>query len=110
MANQFTHIADVKVGRVKGNSRTYPQLRLPSQYAELAGKKASLYEIGGHEGDIAFIIRFDSQNHVAPYHGDTHPEGYVWPTGAKCPLSPFEAPARVQIPTGVQIPTRALLF
>jgi hypothetical protein len=45
MTNQFTHIADVKVGRVKGNSWIYPQLRLPSQYAELAGKKAGIYEI-----------------------------------------------------------------
>src|SRR5271157_5356480 len=73
MANQFTHIADVKVGRVKGNSRIYPQLRLPSQYAELAGKKASIYKASGLEGDIAFIIRFDSQNRVAAYHGDTQP-------------------------------------
>jgi integrase len=56
MTSQFTHIADVKVGRVKGNSRIYPQLRLPSQYAELAGKKASIYEIRGE--DTAFIIRF----------------------------------------------------
>jgi hypothetical protein len=38
MTNQITHIADVKVGKVKGNSRIYPQLRLPSQWAELAGK------------------------------------------------------------------------
>jgi len=71
MTNQFTHIADVKVGKVKGNSKIYPQLRLPSRYAELAGKKASIYEISGREGDIAFIIRFDSQNRVAAYHGDT---------------------------------------
>jgi hypothetical protein len=77
MTNQFTHIADVKVGRVKGNSRVYPQFRLPSQYAELAGNKASIYEISGHEGDIAFVIRFDDQNHAAAYHGDTHPEGCV---------------------------------
>ena len=69
MTNQFTHITDVKVGRVKGNSRSYPQLRLPSQYAELVGQKASIYEISGHEGDIAFVIRFDNQNHS--YHGDT---------------------------------------
>jgi hypothetical protein len=75
MTNQFTHIADVKVGRVKGNSRIYPQLRLPSQYAELAGKKASIYEINGQEGDIAFIIRFDNQNHIAAYLGDTLSEG-----------------------------------
>jgi hypothetical protein len=59
MTNQFTHIADVKVGKVKGKSRIYPQLRLPSQYAELAGKKASIYEISGYEGDVAFVIRFD---------------------------------------------------
>jgi hypothetical protein len=71
MTNQFTHIADVKVGKVRGNSRSYPQLRLPSQYAELAGKKASIYEIGGEEGFPAFIIQFDSQNRVAAYHGDT---------------------------------------
>jgi hypothetical protein len=71
MTNQFTHITDVKVGSVKGNSRIYPQLRLPSQYAELVGKKASIYEISGDDGDRAFIIRFDGQNHVAAYHGDT---------------------------------------
>ena len=33
--NLSTHIADVKVGRVKGNSRIYPQQRLPSECAEL---------------------------------------------------------------------------
>ena len=71
MKNQLTHIAGVKVGRVKGNSRIYPQLRLPSQYAELAGKKASLYELSEQEGDVAFIIRFESQNRVAAYHGGT---------------------------------------
>jgi hypothetical protein len=74
MTNQFTHIADVKVGRVKGNSRIYPQFRLPSQYAELAGKKASIYELSGHEEDIAFIIRFDSQNHMAAHRGDVQAE------------------------------------
>jgi len=74
MANQFTHIADVKVGKVKGNSRIYPQLRLSSQYAELAGKKASIYEISWYEEDIAFIIRFDSQNHMAAHRGDTQRE------------------------------------
>ena len=73
MTNKLTHIGDVKVGRVKGNSKIYPQLRLPSQYAELAGKKASIYEISEREGDIAFIIRFDNQNHAAAYHGDTQP-------------------------------------
>ncbi|MGZ7124149.1 MAG: hypothetical protein ACXVIT_11615 [Halobacteriota archaeon] len=39
MIDQLTYIADVKVGKVKGNSRVYPQLRLPSQYAKLAGRK-----------------------------------------------------------------------
>jgi hypothetical protein len=71
MTNQYTHIVDVKVGKVKGNSKIYPQLRLPSQYAKLAGKKASIYEINGDESDPTFIIRFDNQNHVAAYHGDT---------------------------------------
>jgi hypothetical protein len=40
----------MKVGKLNGNSTIYPQLRLPSQYAELAGKTASIYEINGHEG------------------------------------------------------------
>ena len=73
MTNQFTHIADVKVGRVKGSSKIYPQLRLPSQYAELAGKKASIYEMSGPEEGTAFFIRFNgSENEgVAAYHGDT---------------------------------------
>ena len=87
MTNQFTHIADVKVGRVKGKSRIYPQLRLPSQYAELAGKKASIYEMSGPEEDPAFIIRFDNQNHVAAYHGDTLPEGRV-ADGREVPVKP----------------------
>jgi hypothetical protein len=69
MKNQLRHVADIEVGRVKGNSRVYPQLRLPSQYADLAGKKASIYEVSGHEGDTAFVIRFDSQNLEAAYHG-----------------------------------------
>jgi hypothetical protein len=73
MTNQFKHIADVKVGRAKGNSRVYPQFRLPSQYANLAGKKASIYKTIGQDGDIIFVIRFDSQNGVAAYHGDTRP-------------------------------------
>jgi hypothetical protein len=64
MTNQFTHIADVKVGSVKGNSRIYPQLRLPSQYAELAGKKASIYEVN-KQGDVAFIIQFHRQKVAA---------------------------------------------
>jgi hypothetical protein len=55
---QFSHIDDVKVGRVKGNSRIYPQLRSPSQYAELAGKKASQYEISGREGDVESISKY----------------------------------------------------
>ena len=42
MEDQLTHIADVKVGKVKGHSRIYPQLRFPSHYAELVGKKARL--------------------------------------------------------------------
>ena len=87
MTNQLTHIADVKVGKVKGNSRMYPQLRLPSQYAELAGKKASIYEIDGHDGDPSFIIRFDNSNNVAAYHGDTHPEGCV-ANGREVPVKP----------------------
>jgi hypothetical protein len=87
MANQYTHIADVKVGRVKGNSKIYPQLRLPSQYAELAGKKASIYELSGPEGEPTFIIRFDNQNQIAAYLGDTLPEGRV-ADGREVPVQP----------------------
>jgi hypothetical protein len=68
MTNQFTHIADVKVGKVKGNSRVYPQLRLPSRYAELAGKKASIYELSGDDEGVAFIIRFNAEEGVAAYY------------------------------------------
>jgi hypothetical protein len=68
MTNQLRHVAEVKVGRVKGNSRVYPQLRLPSQYADLAGKKASLYEINDIGEEVAFIIRFCPKNSVAAYH------------------------------------------
>lgn len=56
MANKYNHIAEVKVGKVRGNSRTYPQLRLPSQYVELVGQKASIYEMNGPEGDTAFFV------------------------------------------------------
>ena len=52
----LTHVGDVKVGRVKGNSKVYPQLRLPSQYADFAGKKASVYEIKEHNDEIAFLF------------------------------------------------------
>ena len=38
------------------------------------GKKASIYEISWHEEDIAFIIRFDSQNHMAAHRGDIQTE------------------------------------
>jgi len=46
-----------KSGKLKGKSRTYPQLRFPSDYVELAGKKASIYEMNRQEESIAFIIR-----------------------------------------------------
>ncbi len=67
--DQLTHIADVKVGKVKGYSRVYPQLRLPSQYSNLAGKKASVYEIKEHDDEIAFLIRFGTKDSVAAFHG-----------------------------------------
>jgi hypothetical protein len=58
MIDQLTHIADVKVGKGKGGrSRVYLQFRLPSRYADLAGKKASVYEMRGSEEGIAFFIR-----------------------------------------------------
>jgi len=86
MTNQFTHIADVKVGKVKGNSRMYPQLACRVSTRK-AGKKASIYEIRGHVGDPAFIISFDDQNRGAAHHGDTHPEGCV-ANGCEVPVKP----------------------
>jgi len=68
MTDQLKHIADVKVGKVKGKSRIYPQLRLPSQYIELAGKKASIYETSEHQGETAFVIRLNDENRVAAYN------------------------------------------
>lgn len=68
MTNQLTHVADVKVGKVKGKSRTYPQLRLPSQYIELVGKKASIYETSEHQGETTFVIRLNDENRVAAFH------------------------------------------
>jgi hypothetical protein len=68
MANKYNHSADVKVGKVKSKSRIYPQRRLPSQYIELAGKKAGIYETNEHQGDRALIIRFDIGNNVAAFH------------------------------------------
>ena len=87
MTNQLTYIADVKVGKVKGKSRIYPQLRLPSHYAELTGKKASLYELSGHEGEPTFIMRLHNQSHIAAYHEDTLPEGRV-ANGREVPVKP----------------------
>ena len=69
MANKCNHIADVKVGKVRGNSRIYPQLGLPSQYVELVGQKASIYQVNGLEGDTAFFIRFEGKTEsVAAYY------------------------------------------
>ncbi len=68
MTNQLTHVADVKVGKVKGKSRTYPQLRLPSEYIELVGKKASIYETSEHQGETTFVIRLNDENRVAAYN------------------------------------------
>jgi hypothetical protein len=68
MTNQLRHVADIKIGSVKGKSRVYPQLRLPSQYADLAGKKASLYEINDIGEEVAFIICFGTKNSLAAYY------------------------------------------
>ncbi|MGZ4909052.1 MAG: hypothetical protein ACXV5F_10435, partial [Halobacteriota archaeon] len=53
-------------GQVKGNTQVYPQFRLPSRYAHLTGKTASIYEIGKNGEDVAFIIRFGKDS-VAAY-------------------------------------------
>ncbi len=56
-ANEVTQVADVKIGKVKGNSRMYPQLRLPSRYADLAGATASVYELDENGESLTFVIR-----------------------------------------------------
>ena len=63
MINQLTRIAKVKVGSVKGNSRIYPQFRLPSQYADLARKNASVYKIDGN-GKILLSLFASGQKMV----------------------------------------------
>ena len=80
----LTHVADVKVGRVKGNSKVYPQLRLPSQYANFAGKKASVYEINEDDEDVAFIIRFHTKDSVAAYHGRAERAGASFACDEPC--------------------------
>jgi hypothetical protein len=87
MVDQLVHVADVKVGRVKGKSRVYPQLRLPSQYADLAGKKASVYEISESEYGTAFAIRVNTEGDVAAYHGATAPFRPCEPAG-RSPAEP----------------------
>jgi hypothetical protein len=83
MTNQLKHIADVKVGKVKGKSRIYPQLRLPSQYIELAGKKVSIYETSEHQGETTFVIRLNDENRVAAYNERAERAG-----GSKAPDGP----------------------
>lgn len=74
----MTHVADVKVGKVKAKSRTYPQIRLPSEYIELVGKKASIYETSEHQAEITFVIRLNDENRVAAYYERAErPEGHV---------------------------------
>jgi hypothetical protein len=84
MKNQITHIADVKVGKVNGNSRVYPQLRLPSQYAGLVGKKASVYELLENNEDVAFIIRFRTKDSVAAFHGRAERAGASFACDEPC--------------------------
>ncbi len=74
LKNELRHVADVKVGKVKGNSRTYPQLRLPSRYADLAGATASIFDISKNEDDTMVIIRFGATKAVAAYYGASEPE------------------------------------
>ena len=49
------YVGDAKIGKVTGNGGTYPQLRLPKDYADLIGKKAHLFKIT-KEGQTAFLI------------------------------------------------------
>lgn len=75
-------IGKTKIGRFASKPDIiYPQLRLPSQCAELIGKKASLYELSGGENELTFVIRLHGQDYFTAYRGDTLPEGRS-PTGA----------------------------
>jgi hypothetical protein len=67
---EFTHIANIKAGKVKGNSRIYPQLRAESERRN-PGKKASIYEINVHEWNPAFVVKFDNQNYSGLSWGHT---------------------------------------
>ncbi len=84
MTNQLTHVADVKVGNLKAKSRTYPQLRLPSEYIELAGKKASIYETSEPQGEEAFIIRLNDGNRVAAYNERAEQAGASFACDVPC--------------------------
>jgi hypothetical protein len=68
-SNELTRVADVKVDRVKGNSRWYPQLRLPSRYGDIVGQKASICAASDGNDDIAFVIRVAVSKNQAAYRG-----------------------------------------
>ncbi len=84
MTDQLKHIADVKVGKVKAKSRIYPQLRLPSQYIELADKKASIYETSEHQGDRVFVIRLNDENRLAAYNDRAERAGAGFACNVPC--------------------------
>jgi|GEM_PF-4586180 len=68
-SNKLTHVADVKVGTVKGNSKWYSQLRRPSRYGGIVGQKASIYEASDGDDGIAFVIRAALNKNQAAYRG-----------------------------------------
>lgn len=53
--DQLTHFAEVKIGKIKGNSRTYPKPGLRSQYKSLVGK-ASVYEMKEDKDEVLSLF------------------------------------------------------
>ncbi len=64
--NELRHVADVKVSKVRGKSKTYPQLRLPSRYAYLAGARASVYTSGASVESVTFVIHVADHATLSP--------------------------------------------
>ncbi len=69
----------MKVGEVKGKSRRYPQLRLPSRYAGLAGATASVSESWERGESVAFVIRVADQTGSSKGEERSELQGYAPP-------------------------------
>jgi len=87
-SNEPTHVADVKVGKVRGNSRWYPQLRLPSRYGGIAGQKASIYAASGGGKYVTFVIRVGGDKKQAARDGVSKHEDIGETRESEMPIRP----------------------